>query len=328
MLFDYEPLYEALRAANSGDWADRLPEQIAHALDPKRHGHLPDWKQLIDKLPVIESSGTILNSDVVRIGSTNLLSENERAALEAQLLELSPWRKGPFEVFGVFIDSEWRCDWKWRRVLPHISSLKNRLVLDVGCGNGYYGWRILGEGAKAVIGIDPLLLNVAQFCAIRKLHGGSPPYFVLPLGIEALPGNMKLFDTVFSMGVFYHRRSPIDHLLDLKDCLAPGGELVLETLIIDGGLGEVLVPRDRYAMMRNVWFIPSCATLHAWLNRCGFEHIRLADVTPTSIDEQRTTKWMKFNSLKKFLDPENPKLTCEGYPAPKRAVFIARTAPP
>lgn len=325
MLFNYDPLYEALRATNAGDWADRLPEQISHAFDPKRHGHLAGWKQLIDALPSIDPNEAILDADAVTLSSPSGLPDFEQSALEAQLLRLSPWRKGPFELFGVFIDSEWRSDWKWRRVLPHISPLKNRFVLDVGCGNGYYGWRMLGEGARTVVGIDPLLLNVAQFSAIRKLHGGSPPFFVLPFGIEALPGNLKIFDTVFSMGVFYHRRSPIDHLLDLKDCLAPGGELVLETLVIDGKQGEVLVPEGRYAMMRNVWFIPSCATLNAWLKRCGFEDIRLADVTPTSIDEQRTTKWMKFNSLKKFLDPENPKLTCEGYPAPKRGVFIART---
>ena len=56
------------------------------------------------------------------------------------------------------------------------------------------------------------------------------------------------------MGVLYHRRSPIDHLLELKGCLQTGGELVLETLVIDGGLGEVLVPENRYAKMRNVWF--------------------------------------------------------------------------
>ncbi|MDD5754808.1 MAG: DUF1698 domain-containing protein, partial [Methylococcales bacterium] len=121
----------------------------------------------------------------------------------------------------------------------------------------------------------------------------------------------------------YHRRSPIDHLFELRECLKSGGELVLETLIIDGELGETLLPKDRYAQMRNVWFLPSCATLVSWLERCGFKNVRVVDVTVTSIDEQRTTDWMRFHSLRDFLHPENLALTCEGLPAPKRAILIA-----
>ena len=118
------------------------------------------------------------------------------------------------------------------------------MVLDVGCGNGYHCWRMLGAGAKMVVGIDPMMLNVMQFQLIRKLYGEAPVY-VLPMGIEDMPYGLKAFDTVFSMGVLYHRRSPIDHLMELRDCLKPGGELVLETLVIDGGLGQVLLPEDR-----------------------------------------------------------------------------------
>jgi tRNA (mo5U34)-methyltransferase len=181
---------------------------------------------------------------------------------------------------------------------------------------------MLGAQAKMVIGIDPLLLNVMQFHIIRRLHGEAPIY-VLPLGIEQLPNNLKAFDTVFSMGVLYHRRSPIDHLLELRHLLKPGGELVLETLIINGSLGDVLVPEDRYARMRNVWFLPSCETLISWMKRCGFINIRLIDITQTSTQEQRSSEWMTFNSLSSFLHPENPNLTCEGLPAPTRAMLLA-----
>jgi tRNA (mo5U34)-methyltransferase len=52
----------------------------------------------------------------------------------------------------------------------------------------------------------------------------------------------------------------------------------------------------------------------------------LIDVTTTSVEEQRSTEWMQFNSLKDFLSTENPRLTCEGLPAPKRAIFIANSA--
>jgi tRNA (mo5U34)-methyltransferase len=181
---------------------------------------------------------------------------------------------------------------------------------------------MLGAGARMVVGVDPLLLNVLQFQVVRKLHGEAPVY-VLPIGLEQVPAALNAFDTVFSMGVLYHRRSPIDHLLALKDCLRPGGELVIETLVIEGGVGDTLMPEGRYAKMRNVWFLPSCETLISWMQRCGFKNCRLIDVNQTSLEEQRSTEWMQFHSLKEFLDSEDLNLTCEGLPAPKRAIIIA-----
>jgi tRNA (mo5U34)-methyltransferase len=258
----------------------------------------------------------------VQIGGSEDLSFAQQSQLEQQLRVLHPWRKGPYQLFGIHIDTEWRSNWKWDRLKNHIAPLTHRLVLDVGCGNGYHCWRMLGAGAKMVVGIDPTLLNVMQFQLIKKFYGIAPIH-VLPLGIEAIPSNLHIFDTVFSMGVLYHRRSPIDHLLELKSCLQAGGELVLETLVIEGGLGELLLPEHRYAKMRNVWFLPSCETLMSWLKRCGFKNVRLVDVAVTTIDEQRSTDWMRFHSLQDFLQADNHALTCEGLPAPKRAIFIA-----
>ncbi len=325
-MIDYASLYQSLCDLNAGEWANRLPQQINQALDPSRHGNLTQWERLINQAPSNTASERILDADTVKIGSRDDLSVHERTSLESQLMSLSPWRKGPFELFGVTVDAEWRSDWKWRRIAKHLSSLKNRTVLDVGCGNGYYCWRMLGAGAKLVVGIDPMLLHVVQFHFIRKLYGDPPPLYVLPLGIEDLPYGLKLFDSVFSMGVLYHRRSPIDHLLELRDCLIPGGELILETLIIDGGAKEALVPEDRYAKMRNVWFLPSCPALLSWLKRCGFKNVRLVDVTPTTVQEQRSTTWMTFQSLQDYLNPQDSRFTSEGYPAPKRAIIIAQTA--
>ena len=325
-MIDYQPLYHALRSAKAEDWADKLPQQISASFDHARHGHLASWQQLIENLSEFPTNQRLLNTYSVQIGSDSDLDELAKTTLETQLKSLHPWRKGPYSLFGIHIDAEWRSDWKWGRVEQHISPLKHRLVLDVGCGNGYYCWRMLGAGAKMVVGIDPMLLNVMQFQFIRKLYGGNPSVFVLPLGIEDLPYGLKAFDTVFSMGVLYHRRSPIDHLLELRDCLVPGGELILETLVIEGGLGATLLPEDRYAQMRNVWFLPSTATLMSWLTRCGFKNVCLVDITTTSTEEQRSTEWMSFHSLKDHLDSTNPDLTCEGLPAPKRAIFIAHTS--
>ena len=321
-MIDYQPLSDALLEAKADAWIEQLPSQLEQGFDQTKHGGLAHWQALVDSIPYIATTLRNLDTDTVQIGRFDDLTIETQNQLTRRLKEFHPWRKGPYNLFGIHIDTEWRSDWKWNRVKNHIAPLAHRLVLDVGCGNGYHCWRMLGAGAKTVVGIDPMLLNVMQFQVIRKLHGPAPIY-VLPLGLEDLPNGLKAFDTVFSMGVLYHRRSPIDHLMELRDCLRSGGELVLETLVIDGGLGQVLLPEQRYAKMRNVWFLPSCDTLISWLKRCGFNNIRLVDVTVTTIEEQRTTEWMTFHSLKDFLMEGNPTLTCEGLPAPKRAIVVA-----
>lgn len=315
---DYQALYSLL-AGKADSWLNLLPKQLLNAYSG--HGDISEWQTIVASIPQYQASVISLTNGVT-IGSSKDITPKQQAELKQQLLGLHPWRKGGYQLFGIDLDTEWRSDWKWQRLKDHITPLNKRLVLDVGCGNGYHAWRMLGAGAKAVIGIDPTLLSVMQFQAIKKLHGDAPVY-VLPLGIEDLPENLQCFDTVFSMGVLYHRRSPFDHLYELKGCLRAGGELVLETLVIDGGLNQVLVPEGRYAKMRNVWFLPSCDTLLSWLKRCGFKNSRVVDVSVTTTEEQRSTEWMRFHSLKEFLHADNPSLTVEGLPAPKRAIIIA-----
>ena len=322
MQLDYQPLYDMLAEYKANAWVAILSGQIEKAFSEARHGDLPTWKEVIRNLPLIEPSIRKIDTDKVTIGCVEDLGQYSPMQLKSCLQKLHPWRKGPYKLFGINIDAEWRSDLKWNRLAEQITSLQNRLVLDVGCGNGYYCWRMLGTGAKMVVGIDPTLLSNLQFQAVRKLYGEAPVY-VLPIGIEDVPYGLRVFDTVFSMGVFYHRRSPIDHLMELRDCLRAGGELVLETLVVDGRQGDVLLPQDRYARMRNVWFIPGYETLIGWMQRCGFINIRLVDVTKTTVDEQRSTEWMRFHSLQDFLDPDNPDLTVEGLPAPVRAIIIA-----
>jgi len=194
-------------------------------------------------------------------------------------------------------------------------------VLDVGCGSGYHMWRMLNEKARFVMGVDPTDLFFYQFLIIKRFLPSYPVYF-LPLGVEDLPQSNG-FDTVFSMGVFYHRRDPILFLQQLKDQLVSGGELVLETLIVEGDVNTVLVPTDRYAQMGNVWYLPSIDALTLWLNKVGFINVRMVDVSATTVSEQRKTEWIDGQSLSDFLDPDDPSLTIEGYPAPQRATFIA-----
>jgi len=321
-MINYDQLLRYLPETPLAAWSKSLPAQIADGLCEKRYGDLPAWKKTLALLPVIKSTQNTL-LDKVEIGAPNDCDETTRTNLRKTLEALIPWRKGPYWVHGIHIETEWRSDWKWDRVLPHLDSLQNRLILDVGCGNGYHCWRMLGAGAQRVIGIDPSPRFVVQFHAIKHLAGDEYPIDVLPVGIEDLPPKLQAFDTVFSMGVFYHRKSPMDHLRELKETLRPGGQLVLETLVIEGDLGDVLVPEGRYAMMNNVWFLPSCETMLSWLRKMGFNNPRVVDVNKTSIEEQHGTEWMKFHSLSDFLDPQNHNLTVEGHPAPIRAVFVA-----
>jgi tRNA (mo5U34)-methyltransferase len=309
-------------------WAAVLREQLMDILVTHEHGDQRRWAQALKHLPEVEGVRCDLNSDHLHIHTPSELDNLTVSQIHAGLEGLIPWRKGPFHVFDTFIDTEWRSDWKWQRVVPHLSSMEGRRVLDVGCGSGYHIWRMLGEGARQVVGVDPSRLFLMQFQAIKfyvEQVLGPVPAHLLPLKMEDVPPRLKAFDTVFSMGVLYHRKSPIEHLEELKGALRPGGELVLETLVIEGPLGQVLMPEDRYAMMRNVWYIPSPETLLLWCRRVGFRNPRVVDLNQTSLDEQRTTEWMKFNSLNDFLDPNDPTRTTEGYPAPLRAVVIADT---
>ncbi|MDP5069708.1 MAG: tRNA 5-methoxyuridine(34)/uridine 5-oxyacetic acid(34) synthase CmoB [Congregibacter sp.] len=303
-------------------WANRLGEQVDAGLSVLRHGDIPRWQGALASLPDIAVAEVSLDTPSVSIAAAATLDIKTQQALETALRGLCPWRKGPYDLFGLAIDTEWRSDWKWERLKEHIQPLTNRRVLDVGCGNGYHCWRIRGAGASEVIGIDPSPLFVIQFAAVQR-YIQDPAVCVLPIGIEKLPPKLHAFDTAFSMGVLYHRRSPMEHLQTLRDSLRSGGQLVLETLVIAGDERQCLVPQGRYARMGNVWFIPSSAMLVLWLAKLGWKNPRIVDESVTTIDEQRATDWMNFQSLTDFLNPNDPSLTLEGYPAPRRAVVIA-----
>ena len=322
-MINYQPLINRWRDSELDRWAQVLEQQIDSGLSQERYGDLARWLQALQDLPSLPVDSVHLDTSRVGADSALPLDEPMSAQLREALQRLHPWRKGPFELFGIHIDTEWRSDWKWDRLREDIDPLEGRRVLDVGCGSGYHCWRMLGDGAEEVIGIDPTPLFIVQFWALQK-YLQQDNIWLLPMGIEQVPAKLQAFDTVFSMGVLYHRRSPLDHLQELKDCLRPGGQLVLETLVIEGELGDTLLPEGRYARMGNVWFLPSCDTLLSWLCKLGFVDPQLVDVGDTTTEEQRSTQWMTFHSLANFLDPEDSKKSIEGHPAPRRAIVTAR----
>lgn len=316
--FDYSLLKTLLSGESLAAFEPMTRDSFFTAMN---HGDLPRWKTMIEALPGRDAQHLTLG-DTVQIGAEDEISIAQRQQIELALHAFIPWRKGPFSLFGVDLDTEWRSDFKWQRLLPHISPLEGRQVLDVGCGNGYHCYRMLEEGARLVIGMEPHMLYFMQFWLLRRFTS-QLPLFLMRGKLEQLARPVPIFDTVFSMGVLYHCRSPFDHLLELKDTLRSGGELVLETLIVDGPEGHTLVPQGRYNRMGNVWFIPGVATTKSWLRRCGFTNVRTVDVNTTTPAEQRSTRWMPFQSLADGLDPANAARSIEGLPAPKRAIIVA-----
>ena len=324
-LFDYEELNQHLTEQGAADWAAQLKAACAAAIQSDRHGKLAEWKAAWERVsvpgrPVFDARGR-------HVTATGDITNQQRRQLEQALQTLHPWRKGPYDLCGIPIDTEWRSDLKWDRLADRLE-LCGKRILDVGCGNGYYGWRLLAAGARLVVGLDPFLLYVLQFEVVRKFAAAADRdvaqrHFVLPLSDREIPGRLRWFDAVFSMGVLYHRTSPIDHLQSLAVSIRPGGQLVLESLVIEDEQATVLVPEQRYAKMRNVWFIPSVPMLLRWLHRTGFRDCRVLDISRTTVAEQRRTPWMTYESLSDFLDPSDPTRTVEGYPGPVRAIVSA-----
>lgn len=322
-MIDFSEAYHDIKNSELALWLDRLASDVESTFERYSHGELQKWHGLLEQLICIEATDLDIKNQV-KVGCAGNLSDDQIKQLTEQLMVLHPWRKGPFHIHGLHIDTEWRSDWKWQRIQGQIADLTNRTILDVGCGNGYHLFRMHGAGAKLAIGIDPSQKFLSQFRAIKHFLGKMPVH-LLPIGIEAMPAAMPLFDSVFSMGVLYHRRSPIEHIQQLKNLLRPGGEMILETLVVEGDKDTVFLPDGRYAQMRNVWFLPSVAALIHWMKRCDLKNIRLIDKSPTTIEEQRATKWMHFHSLENYLDPLDHSLTIEGHPGPIRATIIANS---
>ncbi len=303
-MIDTKELAACLHTIGLDDWPELLTPLITERLSEDGHGDYEEWSRIVRSLR--HAAG---KPDEIR----------------ESLLQLAPWRKGPFDIAGTHIDAEWRSDLKWARLRDLIAPLEGRNVLDVGCGNGYYALQMRKSGARMVIGVDPTLLYAMQFLAVN-VFAEEPGIFVLPVRLHELPLPARKFDSTFSMGVLYHQRSPLDHLRQLRQTLRPNGQLVLETIYLPGDDAYAATPEGRYARMRNVWLLPTIKELTTWMTRSGYQDIKVIDTSMTTVDEQRSTEWMTFESLREALDPNDPTRTVEGWPAPHRVVITA-TAP-
>jgi tRNA (mo5U34)-methyltransferase len=301
---------------------DLLIRQRRHFLETTR-GNFFRFKNVLDSIPDFVPSSIVLDDQAVTIGKKDDISRKEFDLLDEKLFQLCPWRKGPFDFFGVHVDSEWQSWMKWDRFKDNMGDLNGLRVLDIGSSNGYYMFRMAAHNPLMILGVEPQSSFYYQYLTVQKFAKLNS-VFCLPVPFQQLPRLDQYFDRVFCMGVLYHRKSPVQMLKDIHEIMRPGGMLILENLVLETKQNLCLFPEDRYAKMRNVYFIPDLLAMESWLLRAGFKEIDCVDVSRTTHEEQRKTRWIQTETLKDFLDPEDDRKTIEGYPAPVRAVFTAK----
>lgn len=275
-------------------------------------------RQALDKLIDVEVKCSF--SDTVTMTSVQPIDDETKAQIEATAKEMMPWRKGPFDICGLFIDTEWQSFLKYNLLEPHFN-LKGKKVADIGCNNGYYMFRMLSQEPSKIVGFDPSALCKTQFDFINHYIKSDIEFELL--GVEHLPFYEEKFDTVFCLGVLYHRPDPVGTLKALAKGMEKGGELFLDTFMIDGEEDICLTPQTSYSKIPNIYFVPTVKALKNWCGRAGFIDIEVLEITVTTEDEQRSTPWIQGQSLGSFLDPQDSSKTVEGYPAPKRVYIKA-----
>jgi len=292
-----------------------LSQKVQWLAQPKKG--VERFRSPYETVQHIKAEKCDFSGDVVTIGDAAELSGQDREKVYQALRDFMPWRKGPFEIFGIEVDAEWRSERKWNRVLPELPDLQDKIVADIGCNNGYYMFRMAHHGPKLVLGFEPYLQHYFTFKTLNSFAGCGNLTCEL-LGVEHMGLFRESFDVVFLMGILYHRSSPVDVLREIRTAMKPGGVLIVESQGIPGSEPWALFPEQRYAKVPGTYFVPTVSCLANWLSRAGFSGVKTFFSHPMSSQEQRRTPWMEFESYEDFIDRSDPSLTVEGYPAPIR----------
>lgn len=281
------------------------------------------WKNIAPMRQALEALDEV--DTTVELGGTVTLKSRvdtpDLAQIERAAKRMMPWRKGPFDLFGLFIDTEWRSDIKYDLLRPHFD-LQGKRVADIGCNNGYYLFRMQEDDPALLVGFDPSALYKTQFDLID--HYAKTDIVYELLGVEHLPFYEEKFDIIFCLGVLYHRSDPVDMLKSLYKGLDRQGEVILDTFMIDGEEEICLTPAGAYSKIPNIYFVPTVKALRNWCLRAGFKGFEVLEIMATTSVEQRKTAWIEGQSLEDFLDPDDSTKTVEGYPAPKR-IYVKLT---
>jgi len=275
--------------------------------------------RLIQELPKLKSKTLIVDQPELIIGDPDELTEDQMKIFNECINSLKPWKKGPLKLFGTKIDSEWRSDFKWERLQKAIVDidLDGKTICDLGCGNGYFMYRMLEYNPKLVVGIDPNLHAWLEFNLFQRISGVDNLKFEYLRG-DVMSSMAGMFDVVFCLGVLYHTPDPIGMLHDIKKSMRAKSTLIVDCQGIDGEDHIALFPKKRYTNMKGVYFLPTLNTLKNWLQRANFNNIKVIFGEELSTEEQRATDWANVRSLRESLDPKDDSKTVEGYPRAHR----------
>lgn len=302
---------------------DYIMQERAARESKKDNIQLQEFKDELANFPKVNATQFDFDKPLVTIGKESDLTEEQKEALIKSLKTYIPWKKGPWSIFGVDIDSEWRSNLKWERFESHIHSLEGKKVADIGCNNGYFMFRMLAYNPELVIGFEPFAKHYFNYMLFQNYVKSDKLHFEL-LGIENFDLYPKFFNTIFCLGILYHHTDPIGLLRKLYDSLDKGGEIFIDCQGIPGDEPIALMPKNKYTSARGFWWLPTKACLIHWLSRTQFRDIEIIFEEPLSLDEQRSTPWSPHKSLEEFLDPNDPEKTIEGYPAPWRYYVKAK----
>lgn len=299
----------------------RLLNEKSTWINQDKHGFLR-YRSPLQSIQHLRASSCDFSGDIIRIGTAADLNPDDQQRVEALLRGFMPWRKGPFSIFGIDIDAEWRSERKWNRIAQELPDLSGKVIADIGSNNGYYMFHMAAYQPEFVLGFEPYVQHYYTFKALNIFAGQTQLQTEL-LGIEHLNLFPECFDVIFCLGILYHRPSPVEALRDLHRALKPGGVLIVESQAIPGTEPVALFPEQTYAKVPGTWFVPTASCLRNWMTRTGFNAVELFCDHAMSSQEQRCTAWMTFESYEDFIDKHNPAFTIEGYPAPRRVFFKA-----
>jgi len=217
------------------------------------------WKNI---KPLRDALASLPEVDVT-LSFDDTVSLTSEEAVDLEQIEsvarmMMPWRKGPFNLFGLFIDTEWQSFMKYNLLRPHFN-LEGKRVADIGCNNGYYLFRMQEDNPASLVGFDPSALYKTQFDFINHFAKTDIKYELL--GVEHVPFYEEKFDTIFCLGVLYHRSNPVAMLKQLFKGLDKEGEVIFDTFMIDGDEEMALCPQGSYSKIPNIYFVPTIPAL-------------------------------------------------------------------
>ncbi len=201
------------------------------------------------------------------------LTPEDRELLLARAKELEPWLQGPFLLGDdLVIGGIWRIDHRWMSLGPEVpEDLAGRRVLDVGSNAGYDPFTFSLRGAEEVLACEPFeFIEQARF--LESIYRTGVDF--RRIGWQELSAEEHgRFDLVHCHGVLYHEVDPLGLLTRLYEMTAPGGTLLIGSMMLaDPTLADLwrFVPRA-YFNDKTWWWVPGPLALRAMTESVGFE---------------------------------------------------------